>query len=98
MIFDCLEQCDRIRRKEANAASATDAQGWTSILLAFAKEGTQLDPRDLLPYPDDARDINDRRISRRTAKMLLQLEREGKLSDRFLAEAGRFIEEAKRYQ
>ena len=97
MIFQCLEECDRIRRKEANAASTTEAQGWAALLMGFGGENApKLDPRNLMPYPEDAISDSDRRLSRKTASMMLQLEREGKFPSRFLAEAAQFLDEAKK--
>jgi hypothetical protein len=90
-----LDQCDRNRRKECNSNAITDAQGWAAILSAFGGD-SKIDPIALLPYPDDASDGGDRHLSRKTAKMLLQLEKEKKLPSRLLGQVGLFLKEAER--
>jgi hypothetical protein len=50
---------------------------------------------DLLPFPDEMND-GARRISPATARILQQLQREGKLPSRVQAEAGQFLIEAEK--
>jgi hypothetical protein len=59
-------------------------------------ENTSIDPRDLLPFPGEATDNSDRRISRKTGKILIQLEREGKIPEAFLGQLSNFLKEAKK--
>jgi hypothetical protein len=59
-------------------------------------ENVSIDPRDLLPFPAEATDNSDRRISRKTGKILIQLEREGKIPQEFLGQLSDFLKEAKK--
>jgi hypothetical protein len=85
-----------VQRRNANTSSITDAQGWAGILSAFRKEGSApIDAVDLLPYPDDVGE-GSRRISAKTARMLKQLQQEGKLPEALQAEAFQFLQEAEK--
>lgn len=55
---------EKLNRQRANAASLTDALGWTSILQAFAgKKSKPIHYSEFLPYRDEF-DEGDRTLSR----------------------------------
>lgn len=77
----------------ANSHSLTDASGWANLLLSFSGEGAKINPMDMLPFPDEVR-MHTRMISPRTAKILINLKKEGVFPERTLIELGQFIQEA----
>ena len=71
-----MKAYEEFRRDDLNATSHTAAQGWMGLFNGFAgKDDPKGDSRDLLPYPQSARDgeVESKIFSTKTANMIAKL-------------------------
>jgi hypothetical protein len=73
--------------------SKTQAEGWAALLGSGWFNGKPIDASLLLPYPEESEEQAPR-ISRKTARILKQLEDEGVLPPNLLIEIEPFLIEA----
>lgn len=70
---------EEIKREQVNAASITNAIGWSGLFNGFAKEtDKKLEPQQILPYPTEAKQ-KDKMFSDKTIATVKRLARNNKL-------------------
>lgn len=91
MVFDCVNNLEKLRREEANTEARVHAIGWSGLFNAFkGKDDPPMEFVDLLPFADDVKSSN-RRVSLATEKIIKKLIRDESLPSQILSILGMLL-------
>lgn len=92
MVFDCVNNLEKLRREKANTEARVHAIGWSGLFNAFkGKDDAPMEFIDLLPFVDDIRS-DRKRISLATEKVIKKLVKNESLPTQILSILGMLLE------
>ncbi|MFM5939218.1 MAG: hypothetical protein ACKOQ2_05815, partial [Dolichospermum sp.] len=73
VVFDCINNIEKLRREQMNSESRIHAIGWSGLFNGFkGKDDPAMDFVDLLPFADDVRNSN-KQVSDKTEMIIKQI-------------------------
>jgi len=92
VVFDCVNNLEKLRREKANTEARVHAIGWSGLFNAFkGKDDAPMEFIDLLPFVDDIRS-DRKRISLATEKVIKKLVKNESLPTQILSILGMLLE------